>query len=230
MEKRVEIDLGRPNSEPQWRFFLSRAKYTCYGGARGGGKSWAVVRKAAGGAWQYPGIQILLVRREFDEMENTLIGPLLRLFPPGTASYNRTNRVLTLCNGSGVKFEMKQGELNRRIEAYKTALAAGEFARASWPHLAAWLDTTEEALSQVLRDGPDTPRGRLLRKTATWLRGQILSSEGWSGPNSSKGVFLLRQDVGDGIRYSDRPEPDAGPVEIKVTFGAGDERGREAFR
>ena len=78
-----------------------------------------------------------------------------------------------------VKFEMKQGELNRRIEAYKTALAAGEFARASWPHLAAWLDTTEEALSQVLRDGPDTPRGRLLRKTATWLRGQILSSEGW---------------------------------------------------
>ena len=50
MEKRVEIDLGRPNSEPQWRFFLSRAKYTCYGGARGGGKSWAVVRKAAGGA------------------------------------------------------------------------------------------------------------------------------------------------------------------------------------
>ena len=105
-----------------------------------------------------------------------------------------------------VKFEMKQGELVRRIEA------------------------TEEALSQVLRDGPDTPRGRLLRKTATWLRGQILSSEGWSGPNSSKGVFLLRQDVGDGIRYSDRPEPDTGPVEIKVTFGAGDERGEEAFR
>ncbi|MBS5671978.1 MAG: phage terminase large subunit [Oscillospiraceae bacterium] len=104
MEKTVEIDLGRPNSEPQWAFFLSRAKYTCYGGARGGGKSWAVVRKTAGGAWQYPGIQILLVRREFDEMENTLIAPLLRLFPPGTASYNRTNRVLTLCNGSAVKF------------------------------------------------------------------------------------------------------------------------------
>ena len=129
-----------------------------------------------------------------------------------------------------MKFEMKQGELNRRIEAYKTALAAGEFARASWPHLAAWLDTTEEALSQVLRDGPDTPRGRLLRKTATWLRGQILSSEGWSGPNSSRGGFLPRREGGEGIRYPARPGPDAGPVEIKVTFGAGDERGREAFR
>lgn len=83
MEKTVEIDLGRPNSEPQWAFFLSRAKYTCYGGARGGGKSWAVVRKTAGGAWQYPGIQILLVRREFDEMENTLIAPCCGSFPQG---------------------------------------------------------------------------------------------------------------------------------------------------
>ena len=78
-----------------------------------------------------------------------------------------------------VKFEMKQGELNRRIEAYKTALAAGEFARASWPHLAAWLDTTEEALSQVLRDGPDTPRGRLLRKTA----------RGGAAPTAARGCF-----------------------------------------
>ena len=88
--------------------------------------------------------------------------------------------------------------------------------------------------TNLIRSGKDRsrPTGFFVpfRKTATWLRGQILSSEGWSGPNSSKGVFLLRQDVGDGIRYSDRPEPDAGPVEIKVTFGAGDERGREAFR
>ena len=100
----IPIHLGRPNSEPQWAFFLSRAKYTCYGGARGGGKSWAVVHKAAGGAFQYPGIQILLVRREFDEMENTLILPMLRLLPPEAASYNRSSRVLTFCNGSTVKF------------------------------------------------------------------------------------------------------------------------------
>ena len=60
--------------------------------------------------------------------------------------------------------------------------------------------------------------------------GKMCIRDKWSGPNSSKGVFLLRQDVGDGIRYSDRPEQDVGPVEIKVSFGAGDERGREAFR
>ena len=67
-------------------------------------KELAVVHKAAGGAFQYPGIQILLVRREFDEMENTLILPMLRLLPPEAASYNRSSRVLTFCNGSTVKF------------------------------------------------------------------------------------------------------------------------------
>ena len=44
--KIVTIDLGAPNSEPQWKFFNSTVRYTCYGGARGGGKSWAIIRKA----------------------------------------------------------------------------------------------------------------------------------------------------------------------------------------
>ena len=35
---------GVPNSR-QKAFFSSRARYTAYGGARGGGKSWALRRK-----------------------------------------------------------------------------------------------------------------------------------------------------------------------------------------
>ena len=35
---------GTPN-EKQAQFFASRARYTAYGGARGGGKSWALRRK-----------------------------------------------------------------------------------------------------------------------------------------------------------------------------------------
>ena len=69
-EKNVNVDWGRPNSEPQWKFFTSEARYTCYGGARGGGKSWAVVRKAALGAYTYEGIRILILRREYGDMES----------------------------------------------------------------------------------------------------------------------------------------------------------------
>ena len=81
-------DMGSPNSEPQWKFFLSKAKYTCYGGARGGGKSWAIIRKAALLAYNYPGIQILIIRREYDQLENPIIQPMLKLVPPDIRTYN----------------------------------------------------------------------------------------------------------------------------------------------
>ena len=100
----VVADMGAPNSEPQWKFFLSTAKYTCYGGARGGGKSWAIVRKAAMGAYEYPGIQIIMLRREYDQMENPIITPMLSILAPGTFKYNKTDHVLTFVNGSQIKF------------------------------------------------------------------------------------------------------------------------------
>lgn len=98
------IDLGRPNSEPQWKFFNSRVRYTCYGGARGGGKSWAIIRKAVLLALYYQQIQILVVRREYDQLENPIIKPMLKLLAPGTYTYNKTEHLLTFINGSVVKF------------------------------------------------------------------------------------------------------------------------------
>ena len=98
------IDLGAPNSEPQWKFFQSKVRYTCYGGARGGGKSWAIIRKAVLLALYYPQIQILVVRREYDQLENPIIKPMLKLLAVGTYTYNKTDHLLTFLNGSVVKF------------------------------------------------------------------------------------------------------------------------------
>lgn len=100
----ININLGSPNSEPQWKFFLSRAKYTCYGGARGGGKSWALVAKSAGGALRYKGINILVLRREYSEMQNTLIDPMLKAFPSQVYTYNKSEHLLTFVNSSTIKF------------------------------------------------------------------------------------------------------------------------------
>lgn len=100
----VVADMGEPNSEPQWKFFLSRAKYTCYGGARGGGKSWAIQRKAPMGAYNYPGIRILILRREYGDMENSIISPMLKILAPGTYAYNKSDHLITFTNGSQIKF------------------------------------------------------------------------------------------------------------------------------
>lgn len=100
----VTVDMGRPNSKPQEQFFLSKKKYTCYGGARGGGKSWSVVRKAALGAYTYPEIKILILRREYGDMENTLISPMLKVLGRDTYAYNKSDHMITFVNGSVIKF------------------------------------------------------------------------------------------------------------------------------
>ena len=77
----VQVDLGSLNPK-QIQFCKSRSRYTAYGGARGGGKTHVLLRKAAGGALTYPGIKILIVRREYPELEQNIILPMQKLIPP----------------------------------------------------------------------------------------------------------------------------------------------------
>lgn len=82
---------GTPNSR-QREFFLSRARHTAYGGARGGGKSWAMRRKFVLLALRYPELNLLLLRRTLPELRENHIIPLQRELY-GIAPYNSTERV-----------------------------------------------------------------------------------------------------------------------------------------
>ena len=109
----LELDFGTPN-EKQKLFLASEAKYTAYGGARGGGKSWAVRVKAAAGALNYSGIKILILRRTYPELENTIIMPMVEMLntariddrPAGDVlfTYHATMRTMFFANGSMIKF------------------------------------------------------------------------------------------------------------------------------
>ena len=92
---------GTPNSR-QREFFLSRARHTAYGGARGGGKSWAMRRKFVLLALRYPELNLLLLRRTLPELRENHIIPLQRELY-GIAPYNSTERVFRFPNGSRIK-------------------------------------------------------------------------------------------------------------------------------
>ena len=100
----VTVELGRPNSEPQEKFFASRVKYICFGGARGGGKSWCTQRKSVGGCLRYPGLRVLILRRRYEDLENSVIEPILKLVNRQTATFHTTKRMLEFCNGSYIRF------------------------------------------------------------------------------------------------------------------------------
>lgn len=101
--KTTTVDFGELNPK-QKEFCQSRSRYTNFGGARGGGKSHVVRVKGFGGALAYPGIRILMVRRQYPELEQTLIIPMRSMIPAEMASYNGTMRMFTFYNGSIIKF------------------------------------------------------------------------------------------------------------------------------
>ena len=101
--KETTVDFGELNPK-QKEFCQSRSRYTNYGGARGGGKSHVVRIKGFGGALTYPGIRILMVRRQYPELEQTLIIPMRSMIPAEVATYNGSMRMFTFFNGSIIKF------------------------------------------------------------------------------------------------------------------------------
>ena len=93
----------RPNRK-QLRFLQAKEKHVAFGGARGGGKSWAIRTKALLLANRWPGIKILIVRRTLVELRNNHIEPLKALLR-GLAKYNQQERKFIFPNGSTISFE-----------------------------------------------------------------------------------------------------------------------------
>lgn len=96
----VKIDAP---SVKQQQFLLANTKHIGFGGARGGGKSWAVRTKGKLLALKYAGIKILIVRRTYPELINNHI-KVLRPELLGIATYNDKDKVLKFVNGSTINF------------------------------------------------------------------------------------------------------------------------------
>lgn len=87
----------------QREFFLSRCRYTAYGGARGGGKSDAAREKAVMLCLRFAGIQVLFMRRTYPEIKENHLIPAMKLLN-GIAKYSGVDKAFTFPNGARLKF------------------------------------------------------------------------------------------------------------------------------
>jgi len=86
------LQLEVPGFYPkQIEFMKSKSRYTAYGGARGGGKSFAARWKMILLAFRYRGIQILLLRRTLPELRENHLIPLQKVLH--TEDKNKRNRL-----------------------------------------------------------------------------------------------------------------------------------------
>ena len=96
------VVLGMDPNPRQLEFFQARARHIAYGGARGGGKSWAMRAKFILLAANYPGLQLLLLRRTLPELRENHILPMLATLG-NSVLYSASQREFVFPNGSRIR-------------------------------------------------------------------------------------------------------------------------------
>ncbi len=102
-EERRVLKIGGIPNRKQAEFFASRAKYTAYGGARGGGKSWALRRKLVAICLRYAGAKCLLIRRSYAELKANHLAQFLEEYG-GFIRYSEGDKCIYFPNGSKIIF------------------------------------------------------------------------------------------------------------------------------
>jgi Terminase large subunit, T4likevirus-type, N-terminal len=106
-----EVELGYEPFPKQKEFHASPAKYRLFGGAAGPGKSKALLMEAVLQAHERAGVNTLLLRRTFSELEQSLLLYFRRDIPRELyKSYNESKHVVTWLNGSTTRFGYCQSE------------------------------------------------------------------------------------------------------------------------
>lgn len=90
-----------------------------FGGAAGGGKSYAQLQDTYIYAFKYTKSKQLILRRTFPELEKSLIRVALEMYPRDTYKYNSTKHTITFINGSIVDFGFCDNELD--VYKYQSA-------------------------------------------------------------------------------------------------------------
>ena len=114
------LDIGELYPK-QKEFCKATNKYICYGGSRGGGKSHVSRIKMCLLALNYPGIQILLLRRTLKELRENHVMQLQKLLK-GIATFKESTKEFIFPNGSRIVLgycDAEKDVLNYQGQAYE---------------------------------------------------------------------------------------------------------------
>lgn len=100
----MEIKINYTPNKKQAKFHACGADEVVYGGAKGGGKSCALVMECLAYCLENTGAVAYLFRESYDDLEANIIREWKEKVPSELYSYSETKHIATLKNGSQVFF------------------------------------------------------------------------------------------------------------------------------
>ena len=100
----MKIDIKWKISPKQDEFINAAGDEVLFGGAAGGGKSYAQVIDAFLFALKYPKSKQLILRRTFADLDKSIVRTVLGLYPREVFKYNSSTHTGRFVNGSIVDF------------------------------------------------------------------------------------------------------------------------------
>lgn len=88
----------------QLEFMNSKAMFRLYGGAKGGGKSYAMRAECVRQALSHEWVRGLALRRTTPEIKENMVVPMKKELPQWSYQYNGSDNIMTFPNGSTIRF------------------------------------------------------------------------------------------------------------------------------
>jgi hypothetical protein len=144
LDDKGQLDLATvyQPQEKQLLLHTNPAKYLLAIGGGGSGKSFFLLGEALYTCWQYPGANVLLLRRDYPELEKGLILDFKSTVPKECFHWNDSKHIATFPNGSTLFFGHLQNNSERSLSQYLSSAFVfigvdelGQFSYEAWSFL-----------------------------------------------------------------------------------------------